>query len=120
MTQLLPLRPLIFQAAMVIFDLLSALLLLFLLRTATLPDHRVLLYLWNPLVVVEVAHGAHVDVWMIFLTMLALWLTFSPKRPRLSTWLAPVVLVLATLTKFLPVLFLPVLFWHWRWRRRFI
>jgi len=87
MTRLLPLQPLIFQLAMVIFDLLAGLLLVDLLRTAVLPDHRVLLYLWNPLVVVEVAHGAHVDAWMIFLTMLALWLTFSPKRPRLSIWL---------------------------------
>jgi hypothetical protein len=117
MTRLLPLQPLIFQAAMVIFDLLTGVLLLSLLRAAALPGRRLLLYLWNPLVVVEVAHGAHVDAWMIFLTMLALWLTFSSNRPRLSTWLAPVALALATLTKFLPVLLLPVLFWHWRWRQ---
>ncbi len=117
MTRLLPLQPLIFQIAMVIFDLLAGLLLLSLLRAAALPDHRLLLYLWNPLVVVEVAHSAHIDAWMIFLTMLALWLTFSPNRRGLSTWLAPVALALATLTKFLPVLLLPVLFWHWRWRQ---
>lgn len=116
MTRLLPLQPLIFQVAMVIFDLLAAWLLLSLLRAAALPDHRLLLYLWNPLVVVELAHGAHVDGWMIFLTILALWLTFSPKRSRLSSWLAPAALALATLTKLLPVLLLPVLFWHWRWR----
>jgi hypothetical protein len=117
MTRLLPLQPIIFQSAMIIFDLLAAWLLVGLLRAAALPDHRLVLYLWNPLVVVELAHGAHVDGWMIFLTMLALWLTFSPKRPRLSSWLAPAALALATLTKLLPVLLLPVLFWHWRWRQ---
>ena len=117
LTSLFPLQPVVFQAAMVIFDLLSAMLIVKLLRIAELPGYRILIYLWNPLVVVEVAHGAHVDAWMVFLTMLALWLTFSPHRAKMSTWLAPVFLALATLTKILPLLLLPILFWRWRWRQ---
>jgi hypothetical protein len=115
LTRLFPLQPVFLQIAMVIFDLASAVLIYKLLLIAKLPGYRILIYLWNPLVVVEIAHGAHVDAWMIFLSLLALWLTFSQQRSKMSTWLAPVLLALATLTKILPVLLLPILFWRWRW-----
>lgn len=118
LARIFPLHPLVMQIFMVLFDLLSGLLLVKLLKLAQLPGYRVLVYLWNPLVVVEVAHAAHIDAWMIFLTLLAFWLTFSPNRAGLSTWLAPPVLALATLTKVLPVLLVPVLFW--RWPRRLV
>ncbi|MCQ3977936.1 MAG: hypothetical protein DPW09_31295 [Anaerolineae bacterium] len=114
LTGLLPLQPLFFQMAMVVFDLLSGIFILKLLKMAGQPGHRILIYLWHPLVVIEVAHGAHVDAWMIFLTMLALWLILSSGQPKMSTWLAPALLALATLTKILPLLLLPVLFWRWR------
>ena len=117
LTRLFPLQPLFLQMAMVVFDLLTGLLIARLLPLTGLPGRRLLLYLWNPLVIIEVAHAAHVDAWMIFLTMLTLWLTFSPKRPKMSTWLAPLALALATLIKFIPVLLLPVLVWRWRWRQ---
>lgn len=113
----LPLQPIYLQIVLVLFDLLTALFLARLLQISGLPGYRLIIYLWNPLVIIEIAHGAHIDAWMIFLTMAALWLTFSPDRSRLSTWLAPLMLALATLTKILPVLLLPVLFWRWRWRQ---
>jgi alpha-1,6-mannosyltransferase len=82
-----------------------------------------LIYLWNPLVVIETAHGAHVDVWMVLLTMAALWLwvrygetgseTAYPWSGRTA---AAVTLALATLTKIMPGLMVPVLFWRWKWR----
>jgi hypothetical protein len=117
LTWLFPPHPLFFQAAMSLFDLLAGLLLARLLTLARLPTYRSIIYLWNPLVIVEVAHGAHVDAWMIFLMVLALWLTFSPKQSRIYQWLAPIALGLATLTKILPIFLLPVLFWRWRWRQ---
>jgi hypothetical protein len=43
------------------FDLLTAFLLLFLLRRRGLPESRVLIYAWNPLVIVEFASSGHVD-----------------------------------------------------------
>lgn len=115
LTRLLPRQPLYFQVAMVIFDLLSGLIIARLLAIIGLPGRRIVIYLWNPLVIVETAHGAHIDAWMIFLTMLTLWLMFSPQRGQMSTWLAPVTLAGATLTKIVPLLLLPVLFWRWRW-----
>lgn len=108
---LLPLRPFSFQLVLVIFDLVNGLIMLRLLRLANLPDYRVYLYLWNPLVILEIAHGAHLDGWMILLTLAAIWSVYAhPKR-----WLAPLLMALATLTKAVPVLLLAVLFWRWRW-----
>ena len=114
---LFPLHPFFFQLAMVFFDLLTGLLLVGLLRLAELPAYRSLIYLWHPLVILEVAQGAHLDAWMIFLLFLALWLTFTKRFPKVAPWLAPPVLALATLTKGLPILVLPLLFWRWRWRQ---
>ena len=115
LTWLFPLHPLFFQVVMTFLDILSGLLLIRLLSIADLPAYRSAIYLWNPLLVVEVAHGAHVDAWMIFLTLLALWLTYTPSQTKIFLWLAPIVLALATLTKLLPVLLIAVLFWRWRW-----
>lgn len=112
---LFPLHPFFFQLAMILFDLLTGLILVALLRLAKLPVYRSLIYLWNPLVIVEVAQGAHLDAWMILLLLLALWLTFTRRYPKMTPWLGPSVLALATLTKGLPVLALIVLFWRWRW-----
>jgi len=147
---------------MLTLDILNGWLLLHLLRLARLPEAGVLLYLWNPLIVVESSHGGHVDTWMIFLMLLALWLMFVseaksehpataaknrksnnfpgdpysvarsayhfrtiryalrtthyvPPSNSVTSFLAPVLLALATLTKGLPLLLLPVLFWRWRW-----
>ena len=68
-----PIAPLFFQLAMVIFDLLTAWLISKILTLGNYPQHRLILYLLNPFVIVEVAHSAHVDAWMIFLLMGALW-----------------------------------------------
>ncbi len=67
------------------------------------------------MVIIEVAHGAHVDAWMIFLMALALWLTLTFNYLKISLWLSPFILALAILTKGLPILLLVILFWYWRW-----
>jgi hypothetical protein len=164
-TAVLPLRPLFLQIIMVFFDLAGAWLLARLLVLATLPARRLLIYLWNPLVIVEVAHGAHVDSWMLLLAVLAVYfalkeskqssanseqpivnsqqITVNSQQPTVkqkiagsgrgerivnisnslfrinySQFFSPVFLALATLTKILPVLLLPVLFWFWNWWQR--
>ncbi len=116
---LFPLQPIFLQMVMIIFDLLTAWMLAKLLTLAALPAHHLLLWLWNPLVVVEVAHGAHVDVWMVLLTVTAVYLTLAPKHAHRTTGKlgAPIFLALATLTKILPILISPILFWRWTWRQ---
>lgn len=117
-----PLKPIFLQIAMIIFDLFSAWILAQLLSLTLLPSRRLLLYLWNPLVVVEVAHGAHIDSWMLLLALLAVYLSLKDfRRGRLDgRYLAPIFLALATLTKLLPALLFPILFWFWNWRQRTI
>jgi hypothetical protein len=144
-TAVFPLRPFYLQVAMVLFELSAAWILARLLALAILPAQRLIIYLWNPLVIVEVAHGAHIDAWMLLLALMAVYFALkqaeensqqSTANSEQSTvnrqgeiggslakledsWvLSPLFLGLATLTKILPVLLLPVLFWFWNWRQR--
>ena len=131
-----PLNPDSFQTAAVLFDLGTAFILSRLLATVGLPAHRLLLYLWNPLVIVETAQGAHVDALMVVLTMLAVYAMVcsyptsgssresgrdiaSSGRPSFSL-LAPVLLALATLTKLVPVFLTPIFWWRWNWGSRLL
>jgi len=127
LTAVNPLHPLALQIAMTIFDLGSAFLITRLLAIAALPSRRIILYLWNPLVIIEVAHSGHLDAWMIFLTLLAVTLTLEPPRSPIknsllkihySLFLPPFTLALATLTKIIPILLSPILFWRWNWTQR--
>lgn len=118
---LFPSSPLTMQLIMMAFDLTVAAVLVRLLKLAELPSRRVLLYLWNPLVIVEVAHGAHLDAVMVALATAALLCTFDPMiRNRWGGAWGPTLLALATLTRPIPLLLLPALFWRWSWRQRFI
>ena len=151
-TAVFPLQPFYLQAAMVIFELAAAWVLARLLALAMLPSQRLIIYLWNPLVIVEVAHGAHIDAWMLLLALMAVYFgmkaavennqqptansqqsTGNSERSAVNrqgeiggtveklgaSWvLSPLFLGLATLTKILPLLLLPVLFWFWNWRQR--
>jgi alpha-1,6-mannosyltransferase len=79
------------------------------------PDQRslgTLSYLWNPLIVVEIAGEGHNDSVMVFLVLLALFLTI---RGRGGGGL--VAMSLGVLTKYLPLFLLPlqiVHLWHAR------
>ncbi|MDE0142932.1 MAG: hypothetical protein OXI80_21680 [Caldilineaceae bacterium] len=131
-----PLDPISFQSAAVLFDLGTAFILSRLLVAVGLPAKRLLIYLWNPLVIVETAQGAHVDSLMVLLMMLAVYAMVragnsdSPAsrtghteiaegKPAFSL-LAPVFLALATLTKLIPALLLPVFWRRWNWGSRLL
>lgn len=113
----LALDPLPLQLLLVLADLLAAAVIAALLRRAALPPRRLLLYLWNPLIIIEVAHGAHVDAWMALLALLAVWSAVA-QPPARRGWLSPLFLALGTLTKPLPALLAPALFWRWTWPQR--
>jgi hypothetical protein len=112
--------PMLLQGLMVLIDLGAALVIARLLKLAALPARRLLLYLWSPLVIVEVAHGAHVDAWMILLTLLAVQASLKRQTSEGQSVLAPLFLALATLTKLIPALLAPVLFWRWSWLQRLL
>jgi hypothetical protein len=67
-------------------------------------------YLWNPAVLVEVAGEGHNDALMAFLVVLALGLTL-----RRRAALAVAVMLGAALTKYLPLLLVPLQLGYW-WR----
>jgi hypothetical protein len=66
------------------------------------------IYAWNPLTVVEFAHSAHVDSLMALLSMLAIYWLVAGHYTR-----SAVALALATLTKFVPALLLPIFVRRW-------
>ncbi|MCA9921608.1 MAG: hypothetical protein KC421_04510 [Anaerolineales bacterium] len=119
-TAVFPLRPLFLQIAMILFDLGSAWLLAGLLAHARLPAHRLTLYLLNPLVIIEIAHSAHLDAWMILLTLAAIYFTLHTSHFIIHYSLPPFFLALATLTKIIPALIFPIFFWRWTWRQRIL
>lgn len=117
---LLPAKPFSAQLILILIDLGVALIFGQLLRVWGQPPHRLLWYLWHPLLIIEIAHGAHLDIWMTGLALLALLIAFRPVSPQPARLLSPLFLALATLTKILPLFLLPVLFWRWRWRERLL
>ena len=70
------------------------------------------------LVIVEIAQGAHLDALMVALGLFAV--VFTLRDDRRTAWLGPVLLALATLTRPLPLILVPVLWWRWTWPQRSI
>jgi alpha-1,6-mannosyltransferase len=83
-------------------DVASILVLLLLLAASKRPPHRVLIYAWNPAVIVAFSLSGHHDS-LAILTLLAAVLFIIEQWPRLSI----AFLGLSFLSKFFPVLLLP-------------
>ncbi|MEM7093315.1 MAG: hypothetical protein AAF567_09955 [Actinomycetota bacterium] len=122
---LLPSEPWVMQLVMIAFDSVAMAMIVRLLAIAGLPRERSLLYWLNPLVIVEVAHGAHLDALILGFGLAGVAATLRCndrcQAPGVTDWRSlsgPVLLALATLTRPLAVLFLPVLFWRWTWPQR--
>ena len=86
-----------------ILDLASAGLLMLLLAAMKQPLHRVLVYLWNPAVLISFAMSGHFDS-LAIVTFLGALLFLVTNRPALSMG----ALALSFLSKFFPVLLLPI------------
>jgi hypothetical protein len=86
-------------------DLASVALLLRLLRRLGLPQTGVLLYAWNPLVIVELGLSGHLDGVMLPFVLLALLWSMRGRPGR-----AGAALGMAALIKLYPALLLPALY----------
>lgn len=103
-----------FKWALVLAELLGAAALWQLLKHFHQPPERLLIYLWSPLLIFEVAHAGHVDALMLPLLIGAVWARMKERY----VWLG-ILLAGATLIKFFPALLLPALIpWPPRWQRR--
>ncbi len=91
-----------FKVLPLAFDLGSILLLLWLLHHYRRPMTYVLIYAWNPLIILEFAGSAHVDIIGVFFLLLFLVLMITHRWP----W-AAVALAASILTKLIPILLLP-------------
>jgi hypothetical protein len=93
-----------FKVAFVLAELLGAALLMKLLRHFNQPPERVLIYLWSPLLIFEVAHAGHVDGVMLPLLIAAFWARVKERHALLGALLGA-----AAAVKLFPVLLLPAL-----------
>lgn len=64
----------------IIFDMLTVLVLLRLLKILKRPPLAVIVYAWNPLVIFEIAGSGHADSLAIFFTILSLTMLTAGKR----------------------------------------
>ncbi|HEY3886326.1 MAG TPA: hypothetical protein VGL62_14020 [Vicinamibacterales bacterium] len=93
------------KLALVACDLLTIAVLIAWLRAAGRDDWLVLMYAWNPLVVLEIAHSGHIDALGLLLTAVSAWMLSTKRGMR-----AAVAFALAVATKLLPIVLLP-LYW---------
>jgi alpha-1,6-mannosyltransferase len=93
------------KLAMVACDLLTIAVLIAWLRSTRRSPWLALLYAWNPLVVLEVAHSGHVDALGALWIAVAAWMLSTGRGMR-----ATIAFVLAVASKLLPIVLLP-LFW---------
>jgi alpha-1,6-mannosyltransferase len=100
------------KLVMIAATLLAGWLLVKLLRALGQPPERVLIFLWSPLLIIEIAHAAHVDALYLPLIVGAFWLRVRSPSDRVR-WryeaAIGVLLGLATLVKLYPVLLVPCL-----------
>ncbi len=102
-----------FKLLVVFFDLANIGLILILLKRWNLPLHRVVIYAWNPLVIIETAGSGHIDGIGVFFLLLALY--FFEKRKAMLTGFT---FGLAILVKFVPLFLIPFALHQGKWRRQ--
>lgn len=119
-----PSSPWTMQLIMIGFDVVAMSMISLLLGLAGLPRRRALLYWLNPLVILEVAHAAHLDAIIVALALAGVYLTLDERRWRdapiavMINLAAPMLIAAATLTRPIAVLLVPVLWWFWTWGQR--
>jgi len=115
-------RMVVFKAWFVLFDLMTLLLVVLLLRDAGMPVAWSLAYGWCPLLIKEVANSGHLDAVAVFFTTLAVWLTaracfyvsssqseeVSHTRSKLAILGAALTLSLAIGAKIYPLVLVPL------------
>ena len=120
-TKLLPQSVMAFRVSTVILDLFTAAVIYKLLILLNRNPSLVLVYAWHPLIIFEFVLGIHIDFLLVFLMMLSLYYLYkglhdSNHYLRFMNFSA-LWFTAAILTKGWPLIFLPILFWLWGWRR---
>jgi hypothetical protein len=93
------------KVAMLACDLLTILVLVAWLRSIGRSPWLALVYAWNPLVVLEIAHSGHVEALGVLWIVICAWMLSTGRGMRAS-----IAFVLAVASKLVPIVLLP-LFW---------
>ncbi len=93
-----------YKGIMVFFDVLTLLVLVALLQRWGLNSTRIIIYAWNPLVIIEIAYSGHLEGLAVFLVVTALYLhTIHKQLPAI------VMIALSATVKMYPALLLAAL-----------
>jgi hypothetical protein len=92
------------KGLLVFLDIIAMLMLLKLMRAAWIPDKRIILYAWSPLVVFEIAGSGHVDGLVAFLVIAAALMAVKRRG-----FLSGLSLGIAASVKLYPALLLPAI-----------
>lgn len=96
-------------------ELITFFLILQLLKKLSLPKHLSLLYILNPLIITELTGNVHFEGVMIFFVLLSFLLLLK------SNWQGSAIFLgLGVATKFIPVLFLPLIVNRLGWKKGLI
>ncbi len=93
----------------ILFDCMTILLLLHMLKASGSPRYNVLLYAWNPLVLMEVSGSGHNDPLAVFLLLGSLYFFQRDKA-----WLGTLGICIAFASKYFALLFLPAIWMRMR------
>jgi hypothetical protein len=93
------------KIAMLACDLLTIAVLVAWLRSTRRSPWLALVYAWNPLVILEIAHSGHIDALGALWIAVSAWMLSTGRGMR-----AAIAFVLAVASKLLPIVLLP-LFW---------
>lgn len=96
----------LFKLSAVLFNFLNFFLIFKIFKDV----RAVFLYAWNPLIIYEFAVNGHNDVITIFFVLLSVFFLFKTRPSLRNCLLSWIMMLLASLLKFLPLLLLPVLF----------
>jgi len=102
-------NPWVLQLFAVLASLGTVVLLMSVLRCLGMDERRSLLYGWSPLVALEFANSAHLDVYALLFMCAALLFMLKHKKTPSAIGLA-----LGGLIKLYPVLLMPLWVSHWR------
>ncbi len=93
-----------FKGASLLCDMGSLLLLVMILASLGLDRERVLVYAWNPLIIYELANNGHLEGFVVFFFLLALWFLMKDRANA-----SVISLAAATSLKLYPLIALPAI-----------
>ena len=99
------------KISMLLFEGITTLFLILIFRRLKQPPVRVLFYLWNPLIIWELASSGHIDSAMIAMLAIAVWAYLTDRAIVTGIFFA-----LATWVKLYPAILFPAFYKKWDWK----